>query len=123
MEENKVPTQETVAEGTKWLLDLGMVNNDYIQNVILLNIYNATSMIKDVELLTDVYSKKVLVFLKLSWLGNRIFKKRVADLVLDMLSEGLPGFSIKIEYDKQSFEKSLEVAKKLAEKRTTFTRV
>jgi hypothetical protein len=111
-----------LAEGTKWLLEMEILNNPQVENTILLNIYRVSPFIKHVQLVCDMYQKKLLVYLELSWFGRTFLKVSISNAVIDTLKQALSSFQVRVIYDKQILDKSLKNAQKLLEQRDTFTR-
>ena len=116
-------TRDTnLAEGTKWMLDLGVINNEYMVNVITANIYACSFWIKSVGIVSDMYSKKLLVFISLGWIGRVFFMNSIMKTVKTRLLSGLPEFSIRVTTDRAIYEKSVNLSAKILNQRRLVTR-
>lgn len=109
-------SRQFVPSALKWLYEMEAVNSSALLNNLYANIYSSSKHVKDVELLIDKNQRKMLIFMKFSWIANLRLgvKKRTAELVLDNLQELLPSFEFRITEKRDLFEKSLENAKKAA---------
>jgi hypothetical protein len=98
--------------GLKWLYELEAVNSSTLQNNLYMNLYSFPH-VKDVELIMDRYQKKMLIYVKFSWVTRKFRKARRHDLVnqmLDQLQEVLPSFEFRIIEDRVLFELALKKA-------------
>ena len=112
----------TLSEGTRWLIELELFNTPHLQNVILLNIYKCSNHIKHVNLLMDSNTKRLLIFLDLTWIGRTFYKESIRLSVLELIQATLPSHEIGITYSKDFFNKSLNLVKKFIKNTPTFIR-
>jgi len=119
---NEQETNAIISEGTKWLLEMELINNPHIENVLMLNVHNASPFITRAEIVTDMYGRKMLIFIEMNWLGRTFFKKRTLEDVMVVIKQALPSFQIRVTDDKQILARSVEIAKKILEQRKSFTR-
>lgn len=115
-------SENVIAEGTKWLLEMELINSAHMENVLVLNIYNTSPFIIKTELVTDMYARKMLIFLELNWLGRNFFKKRTLQEIETVIQQALPSFQLRVTDDKSILDKSVEAAKKILKQRDFFTR-
>lgn len=103
-----------LAESTAWLLEMELLDSPQLKNFLILNIYNSSSSIKNVELLIDTHSRAVLIYLEVT-LWGRIFRKHssIAQRLMRLLAEVLPSFRIRIIFSKTLFNMALHKAEKL----------
>jgi hypothetical protein len=102
--------QDYIKHSAKWLFEEGFVNNDYVKSALVLNIYNASQFITDVEILIDVNNKRMLVYLELSLFGKFLYKKkRIARDVKEILLDALPSWETRTIYEKDLFEKATKI--------------
>lgn len=107
--------EKLMSEATKWLLEMEHVNNPQIKNSIVLNICNVSPSIKDVDLLIDTNSKSLLIWVKLSWFGLKFRKDVICKTVLEIISQALPSFRIRVVTEREIFDKALLLVKKIAD--------
>jgi len=91
----------------KWLLELEQVTNPHFNHALILNIFKIHKSIKDAQVITDSNHKRMLVFLELSWFGNRFKKRGIQEQVLNMLNEILPSYNFRIVFNLEVFQKAL----------------
>ena len=110
--------EEILSAGTKWLLEMEVINSPHLKNFLILNIYSLSKYIKNVEILSDSTTRVMLICLELSFFG-RLFKKQkqIETLVQDNLSELLPSYVTRVIFDPILFSKALQKAKNLVESR------
>ena len=100
--------EETIGASTKWLLELNLLDNEYMKNTIMFNIYKVSTKIKDVQLVIDIESRKMLVYLELTKLGNLFAKKEIGRNVAELLHEALPTYQFRITYSPEVLQKSID---------------
>lgn len=86
-------------EALKWMYEMEILNHPQVVNNIKLNVMVASPRIKEVELLIYREQKAMLVYLELSWLGKKFFKKRIITEVEEILSMLLPTFRFRVTSD------------------------
>lgn len=108
---------EMSSSGLAWLLHMGAVETDVVKNAIVLNIRQSSMFIKDLEILSDAENRKMLVLLRLNWIGRWLFQIRIAKNALSILQNGLPSFQFRVIYDEVLFQKAIDLSKKLIARR------
>lgn len=115
MPNEKVDIREQILnDATSWMAELEFVNNKHFLNTVTLNIYKISKYIKDVEFVTDMNERKMLIYLQLSRWGNWFHKESVAQEVLDMMTTVLPSYSFRVIYNREYFEKAVDIAKRIS---------
>jgi len=105
--------QRAKTEALSWLLEMEAIHNPIVQNSFIANILRVSHKIVDVQLVTDVHKKKLLIYLQLTWWGNRFNRKVIAEQVANIIHEVMPNLEIRVTYSLDILNKSLEVAKDL----------
>jgi len=98
---------DMIAEGTRWLLELELLDNGHIKNALIANVYKISTHIRDVEILIDQVDRKMLIYLELSAFGKLFQRKKLSSMVLDMLQEVLPAYQFRVIFDKVLFVRAL----------------
>lgn len=113
-------SKQLSSDGLMWLLQMGAVDTAAVKNALVLNIRESSLLIRDLEILTDTEGRKMLVLLRLNWLGRWLFwwrKPLVAHRAMLILQSGLPYYQFRVIYDEALFQKALAMSQKLAERR------
>lgn len=74
------------------------------------NIYSISKQIRDVELLIDKNTRKMMVYIKLGILG-RLFENKIKKVIVSGILEVLPKFKVRVVTDKNLFNKALVIVK------------
>ena len=100
--------KDFVKASSRWLLEMNLLNNDYVKAALLTNIYVLSSSIKDVELLVDQHNKRMLIYIEFSFFG-RLFqnKSKLSSNVEMLIKDALPNYELRVIYDKVLFEKAI----------------
>lgn len=98
---------QLMSEGTRWLLEMEVLNIDHMKNALVLNIYKVSDSIEECELLIDENAKKMLVYLKLRGFGRMFRKREISQAVLNILQEALPSFEFRVTLDAVLFQKAV----------------
>lgn len=104
---------KTNGEALNWVLEMELVSDPNFINAILLNIFKITPRIKDVEIISDSVNKKMLVWLKLDWWGRKFNQVKIQETVDSMLNQALPSYKFRVIYNRELFEKALDISRKL----------
>lgn len=100
--------QKFQSEGIRWLFELELINHPQLINHLKLNTLATSEYIKDCEFLLDQNNKRALVFLKLSWWGNRFYRSELFQDVEIVLSQMLPSFKFRVIDDSKLFKMALD---------------
>jgi hypothetical protein len=92
-----------------WLLEMELVQNPYMLNSIVLNVFRMLKGVKDAEFVIDTNEKKLLIFLELTWWSRRFRAKKVEVQALELLDQVLPGFKKRVVFEKVILEKALKL--------------
>ena len=115
-----VKQENPYGEGLHFLLEIEMLQNPAVANALILNIFRVSSRIKDTEILTDSNNKRMLVWIKLDWLGRKFFTESIKKNIVSMLTTALPAFQFRVVEDRVIFDKSLNLmSKKSNDQKTT----
>lgn len=97
------------ADALKWLLEMDVVSDPNVLNGIILNLYRLSSSIKNIEIVTDMPQRKLLVYLELSWWGTKFRQRRIKELSENMLDDALPRFQKRVIFDKTILDRALAI--------------
>lgn len=94
----------------RWLFEMSFLNNDYVKTALYANIFNASKFIADVEVLADQYNRRMLIYLKLTFWGEFLKRRKsVSTKVIDIISDALPTYELRVIYDRGLFEKAVHL--------------
>ena len=99
--------KDYIKASSRWLFEMNFLNNGYVKNALYANVYNASPAIKDAEILVDQHNRRMLIFLKLTFIG-RLFRQKAnttANVEL-ILKDALPEYEFRVVYDKELFDKA-----------------
>lgn len=97
-------------KGISWLFEHEILGAKAAQDALWLNIYAQSTRITDVKLVIDQMHKKMLIYLELSFWGKYFSnKKLIADSVMDVCSDVLPTYQMRVVYDKDIYEKARKI--------------
>lgn len=109
MDESKFQFQYA---GLQWLKEMEIVDHPQFVNHLKLNILMVSKRIKEVELLVSRENKQILVYVDLTWLGRKFFKKTIFLETEDILAQLLPSFRFRVIDNPQLFNLAVEKIKK-----------
>lgn len=115
-----IDRDQMTSDGLMWLLQMGAIDTDVVKNALVLNIRESSVFIKDLEILTDLENRKMLVLLRLNLIGRWLawfFGKGILIQALQILNSGLPHFKFRVIYDETLFQKAIEGSRRVAERR------
>lgn len=98
-------------EGLSWLLEMNLISNPAVANALVLNVFKVSKNVKDVELLTDTDNKRMLIWVKLDWLGRKFRSKKILGDVEKIIQSALPSYELRATEDRSLFEKSIAIMK------------
>lgn len=98
-------------EGMKWIVELELLNSPQVINTIKLNIFAASTAIKEAELLIYRENKAMLVLLELSWFGRTFKKKQIFEDVQESLTLLLPSFRFRVTDDPKIMNMAVDKVK------------
>ncbi len=119
MEQNKISAEELrqiqINQATNWLLEMEMIDSPQLKNFLILNIYNTSKRIKNVNIIVDTNLKVMLIYLNLDFWG-RLFNKQdeIGNNITNQIAEVLPSFRSRVIYDESIFQMALEKAEEMA---------
>lgn len=97
-----------IAGALSWMYEMELVDTTPVLNNLYGNIYSSSKQIKDVELLIDKNSRKILVYLDLKPLG-RLYSKKIGNKISNGVLELLPKYKVRVIFDKILFDKAYKV--------------
>ena len=92
-----------------WLMEMELVSNPAVLNALIANIAGAVLGVKDVQFVIDTRSKKLLVYVKLSWFYDFFYKKATIDQVTELFEQVLPSFKKRVTLDIDILNKALVI--------------
>lgn len=98
-------------DALKWLLEMEVVSDPNVLNSIILNIYRLSKTINDVQFVTDIKQKKILVYIELSWFGRKFKQKSIFEACQNMLNDALPSYRKRIVFDREILDKAIKLVK------------
>lgn len=104
--------------GLQWIREMELLDNKQLINILKMNVLLVSPRIKEIELLISRDNKQMLVYLELSWLGKKFFKKSIFEETEDVLSQLLPSFKFRVIDDPKLFNMALEKVKQVLTGRT-----
>lgn len=103
--------EEMLSQGTSWLLEAEFLNTPQAKNFLYLNTYNASTDIKDADILVDSNSKALLVYIELGWWGRfRRKQAEIAEYLMEQYANILPSYRVRVVYDRRIFDLALKRA-------------
>lgn len=105
---NKQEDSGFVTSALNWMYENEMVDQTPVLNNLYGNIYSMSKQIKDVELLINKNTRKMMVYLKLGIFG-KLFKTKLKRDIAEGILEVLPKFKIRITLDKTLFDKAYKI--------------
>lgn len=105
--------------GLQWIREMELLDNKQLINILKMNILLVSNRVKEVELLISSENKQMLVYLDLSWLGRKFFRKSIFADTEDVLTQLLPSFKFRVIDDPKLFATALERVKAALTRRPT----
>jgi len=107
--------QSLHSDALAWMREMEFIENDYFLNSLILNI-RKVPYVKHIEIITQKVSRQMLIYLELNWWGKTFKEAKIAEIVLNMMTEALPSYNFRVIYDKELLAKAEERIKKIVEK-------
>lgn len=103
--------------GINWIREMEILSNPQLINQLKMNILNVSKRINDIELLIAEENRQMLVYVQLSWLGRKFFKRQIFEETEEVLSQILPSFKFRVTDDPKLFALALEKVKEALTRR------
>lgn len=100
------------SEALSWLLEFELVQTPHVLNSMILNVFRILPGLKDAQFVIDLKTKKLLIYLELTWFSKHFKKQAIYDQALDIFDEILPTFKKRITFDRTILEKAIELSKR-----------
>lgn len=97
--------------GLKFLYEMELIDDPQLINNLKLNIFDVSSCIKDVEFLSSYQHRAMLIFIEVSWLGQKFLMKRIEAGILERVKQLLPNFRFRVTADRKIMDLALEKVK------------
>lgn len=99
-------------EGIKWLFEMEMLGHPQLINNLKMNVLVISRHIKEVELLMDRENKKILVYVKLGWIGRKFYRNDILQETEGVIIQLLPSFRCRATDDINIISLAVKKAKK-----------
>lgn len=93
--------------GLKFLYDMELIDDPQLINNLKMNVFDVSSSIKEIDLLSSYHRKQMLIWLDLSWFGKKFLEQRIIVGVTDRVQQLLPGFKFRVTTDRAIFDLAL----------------
>ena len=100
------------SDALKWLLEMELIQDPNVLNSLILNIHKTSKTIRNVEFVTDLHNKRVLVYLDIKpgifW-GKQRKIATIIELTENILNDALPSFEKRVTVDRALLDRAIKI--------------